>query len=133
MRYPQIVIYETDGQFAEFVGDLARDNSWVVREARQPAACLKLLRDSRPAVLLLKLERKLVDELSLLAQVHEKAPDCPVLVVSDVKLDRGGQRSTLAGLAYDLGARYVMFPPLTRTAIEDLVAGCLEAVIRRHA
>jgi hypothetical protein len=133
MRHPQIIIYETDGWLASQVGDMARDHGWLVRESRHVESCLSLLCDLRPAILLLKLERKLIDELSLLALVHKKVPECPVFVFSDVKFEGGAQRTTLAGLAYDLGARCVMFPPLTRTAIEDVVAGSMEAVIKRYA
>lgn len=133
MQHPQIVVYESDGWLAEQVRELARENSWLVRESRQPEACLNLLLESRPAVVLLKLERKLVDELSLLQTLHERVPDRPIAVFSDVKLDNSAQRASLAGLAYDLGARYVMFPPLMKTSIEDLTAGLMEATIQRHA
>src|SRR5271166_6629973 len=133
MRNPQIIIYETDGWLAAQVGEMAREHGWLVRESRNVDACLNLLRDVRPAILMLKLERKLIDELSLLARVHEKVPECPVFVFSDVKLEGAAQRTILAGLAYDLGARCVMFPPLTRTVIEDVVAGSMEAVIKRYA
>jgi chemotaxis response regulator CheB len=133
MRYPQIVVFERDGWLAAQVQELGREHSWLVRESRQADACVQLLREARPAVLLLKLERKLIDELTLLARLQEKAPDCPVIVVSDVKLDGAAQRMSLAGLAYDLGARCVLFPPLTHPVIEDLVVGLMEATIERYA
>jgi chemotaxis response regulator CheB len=131
MRLPQVVVYETDGWLASQVADLSKEHSWLVRESRQADACLRFLVESRPSVLLLKLEHKLVDELSLLSNITEKAPDCPVIVFSFVKLDSAQQRSNLAGLAYDLGARYVMFPPLARNVIEDVVVGLMEATIQR--
>ena len=133
MRHAQIVVFETDGFLAAQVGDLAQENGWLVREARHADACVSLLSANSPAVLLLKLGRKMIDELSLLARLHEQAPDCPVIVVSDGKLDGADQRMNLAGLAHDLGARYIMFPPLTRPTIEDVVAGLLEATIQRYA
>jgi chemotaxis response regulator CheB len=110
---------------------VAADNRWLLRESRQPTACLELVRQARPSILVLNLERRLVDELTLLADVHEHAPDCPVLVVSDVKLEGPAQRLNLAGLAYDLGAGYVMFPPLEQSLLEDVTAGLLSAAIRR--
>ena len=133
MRHPRIVVYETDGWLAAQVGGLAHQHGWLVRESRQADECAQLLRESGPAVLLLKLERKLIDELSLLARLNEIVPECPVVVFSDGKLEGAAQRTNLAGLAYDLGARAVMFPPLTRTAVEDLVAGLMEATIARNA
>jgi chemotaxis response regulator CheB len=131
MRHPQVVVFEGSGSVAAQLEQVAAENRWLLRESRQPEACLELVRQARPSVLALKLERRLVDELTLLADVREQAPDCPVVVVSDVKLEGPAQRLNLAGLAYDLGARYVMFPPLERSLLEDVTAGLLTAAIRR--
>ena len=95
---------------------------------RRGVACLE---ESRPAVLLLRLERELLDGLTLLDRVAERAPDCPVVLVSDVKMEGAEQRAQLSALAFDLGARYVLFPPLQQPVIEDLVAGLMGATVRR--
>ena len=106
MKHPQVVVYESDGWLADQVRRLAADHAWLVRESRHPDACLNLLADSRPAVLLLRLERELLDGLTLLGQVSERAPDCPVVLVSDVKMEGAEQRAHLSALAMDLGARF---------------------------
>lgn len=131
MKLPQVVVFESDGWLADQVRRLAAEHAWLVRECRRPDACLGLLADSRPAVLLLRLERELHGGLTLLGQVSERAPDCPVVLVSDVKMEGAEQRAQLSALAFDLGARYVLFPPLQQPVIEDLVAGLLGATIRR--
>jgi DNA-binding response OmpR family regulator len=131
MRLPQVVIYESEGSLAGQVRRLAGENSWLVRESRDADACVKLLTDSRPSILLLNLERDLHDGLSLLGRVAERAPDCPVIVVSDVKMEGAEQRAQLSALAFDLGARYVLFPPLQQPVIEDLVAGLMSATVKR--
>src|SRR3954470_14302861 len=131
MRLPQIAVYESDGFLAGQVRRMVGGHSSVLRESREPDACVKLLADSRPSVLLLKLERELHDGLALLGRVVERAPDCPVIVVSDVKMEGAEQRAQLSALAFDLGARYVLFPPLQPPVIEDLVAGLMGAAIRR--
>ena len=131
MRHPQIVIYEPDGWLAAQVAELARSNAWLVRESRQPDACLQLLREVRLSILLLKWDLQMSAEWALLAQVQQQVPLCPVVVVSDGKHESQEQKLTLAGLAYDLGATYVLFPPLTRTVIEDLASGLLEAALQR--
>jgi chemotaxis response regulator CheB len=92
---------------------------------------LQLLAEVRPCVLLLKLERELLDGLTLLGRVAERAPDCPVVLVSDVKMEGAEQRAHLSALATDLGARYVLFPPLQTPVIEDLVAGLMAATVQR--
>jgi hypothetical protein len=131
MQHPQIVIYEADGWLAAQVVELAREHSWLVRESRRPEACLALLHDCRPAVLLVKLDRKMIDEFQLIAAARERVPECPIAVFSDVKFEGAAQRASLAGLAYDIGVRYVMFPPLTKTLIEDVTAGLMTAAIAR--
>jgi len=131
MKLPQVVVYESDGSLAGQIRRLAEENSWLVRESRQPAACLELVSEVRPSLLLLKLERELQVGLTLLAQVAERAPDCPVVLVSDVKMEGAEQRAQLSALAMDLGARYVLFPPHQTPVIEDLVSGLLTAAIRR--
>jgi chemotaxis response regulator CheB len=131
MKHPQVVVYESDGWLAGQVRRLAGENAWLVRESRQPDACLQLLAEVRPSVLLLKLERELLDGLTLLGRVAERAPDCPVVLVSDVKMEGAEQRAHLSALAMDLGARYVLFPPLQTPVIEDLVAGLMAATVQR--
>ena len=131
MRLPQVVVYESDGSLAAQVRRLAGENSWLVRESRRPEACLQLLAEVRPSVLLLKIERELLDGLTLLDRVAERAPDCPVVLVSDVKMEGAEQRAQLSALAMDLGARYVLFPPLQTPVIEDLVAGLMAATVQR--
>ena len=131
MKHPQVVVYESDGWLAGQVRRLAAENAWLVRESRQPDACLQLLAEVRPSVLLLKIERELLDGLTLLGRVAERAPECPVVLVSDVKMEGAEQRAHLSALAMDLGARFVLFPPLQVPVIEDLVAGLMAAAVKR--
>ena len=131
MRHPQVVVYESDGWLAGQIRRLAGENAWLVRESRNADACLQLIADVRPSVLLLRLELELLDGLSLLGRVAERAPSCPVILVSDVKMEGADQRAQLSALAMDLGARYILFPPLQTPVIEDLVSGLLMAEIRR--
>ena len=53
------------------------------------------------------------------------------MAVSDVKFDGPAARQAFAGLAYDLGASYVLFPPLAQPLIEDVTAGLMATAVRR--
>jgi hypothetical protein len=66
----------------------------------------------------------------LIADVRTAHPDVPVIAVSDVKLSDADRGAWTAAL-FDLGARYVLFPPLTRPVLEDVVSGLMAAAIRR--
>lgn len=131
MKYPQVIVYESDGTIAGQIRRLAAENQWLVRESRHDVACLALLAEDRPSVVVLKLEKDLVEGLTLLTQIVAQSPDSPVILVSDVKMDGAAQRVQLSTLAFDLGARYVLFPPLQQPVIEDLVAGFMAATIQR--
>jgi hypothetical protein len=132
MRHPQVVILAFDEWLEKQFRELAAESRWLVREVRQPGACRALVRDPRPTVLLLQADP--LDEraaaLALLADVHRERPDVAAVVVSDAKLNED-DRVAWTAAALDLGGRYVLFPPLSRPILEDVVSGLMAAVIRR--
>lgn len=150
MRYPQIVVYETDGSLARQLRPLAEKEHWLLREPRQPEACLRLLQCNEPSVLVLKVDpgfdkkptahrgadkgadpvsnadEKLFKQYSVLESVHSLYPDSPVVAVmqtADAELD---------GLAWDLGASYVLDPQQPRERLPEIVAGLMQAAIGRQ-
>jgi hypothetical protein len=134
MRYPQVIALGPDDWVANQLAELANDQRWLIRPARRPAAALELARDPRPTVLIAQADPTADDAgpLGLVADVHRLAPDVPAVVVSDVKLPEA-DRATWVAAALDLGARAVLFPPLTRPVLEDVVGGLMAAAIRRAA
>jgi len=143
MRLPQVVVYENPGSpaqqlekltrerdwtLAQLLESMTRERGWLLREARQRPACLRLVREQPLSVLVVKLERKLIDELTLLSRVHTAVPRVPIIVVNEVKLD-AEQRGNLTTVAYDLGATCVVFPPYTQSVIEQLVAHLMTGMI----
>ena len=68
--------------------------------------------------------------LGLVATVCRLAPDVPTVAVSDVKLGDADRAAWAAAVA-DLGARVVLFPPLTRPVLEDAVGGLMAVAVRR--
>ena len=71
MRYPQVLVYETDGVLAALLRRPDSSRAWSLREPRRLESCLRLLRRGGPSVLVLKLGRDLERELKLLARVTE--------------------------------------------------------------
>ncbi len=116
MRAPQVVVVEYDG--------------WIARHLADAAAALAGERS--PCVLVVQVELA-EDEpaaLRLIADVRRTAPDVSVVAASDVKLSDADRVAWTAAL-FDLGVRYVLFPPLTRPVLEDVVSGLMGAAIRR--
>jgi hypothetical protein len=132
MRAPQIVVLEADGWIARHLGDLAAEGAWLVRGVRGVDSARSLVREHRPCVLLVQVE--LAEDkpapLKLIADTSREYPDVPVVAVSDVKLSDADRVAWTAAL-FDLGARYVLFPPLTKPVLEDVVSGLMEAAIHR--
>jgi hypothetical protein len=132
MRAPQLLVVEADGWIARHLGDLAAESAWLVRDTRGAEAALALVRERRPCVMIVQVE--LAEDkpapLRLIADACRVCPDVPVVAVSDVKLSDADRVAWTAAL-FDLGARYVLFPPLTKPVLEDVVSGLMAAAIRR--
>jgi DNA-binding NtrC family response regulator len=116
VKHPQVLIYESDGRLAEMLRNLAKERRWALREPRRPEACLTLLQDGGPAVLVLRVGGDLGRQMTLLERVAWLCPETATVVMSDEA------NETLAGLAWDLGASYVLFPPQSRDRLPALVA-----------
>lgn len=131
MRAPQIVVLEYDGWIRRHLTDLATENAWLVRDARDCDTALSFIRGG-PCVLLVQIEPAddKPDPLRLIASVCRTCPDTPTVAVSDVKLNDADRVAWTAAL-FDLGVRYALFPPLTRPVLEDVVSGLMAAAIRR--
>jgi DNA-binding NtrC family response regulator len=120
MRLPQIVVYEKDGRLKLQLEVLAEQHRWALREARQPETCLAHLSQGGTAVLVIKAGRDLEHELELLERTTWLYPDAAVVVVGD------GDQPRWAGLAWDLGAAYVLLPPQPPERLPEIVAGLME-------
>jgi len=122
MRYPQLLIYESDGRLAElFRRQCAQEKTrrFALREPRGQESCLRLLRRGGPSVLVLKAGKDLVREMTLLERVTWLCPEAAVIVVGDA------ENTVLAEVAWELGARFVLFPPLPREWLTAIVDGFL--------
>jgi hypothetical protein len=132
MRYPHLIIVEADGWIARHLGELIGENRWLLREPKSSDNALSLACEARPGVVVVQFEPS--DEkpaaFALIADVHRLCPDVPVVAVSDVKLTDADKAAWTATLM-DLGARYVLFPPLSRPVLEDVVSGLMAASVRR--
>ena len=132
MRSPQIVVLESDGWLAKQVRELAGEHRWLVQSVRAVDTALSLVRRRQPLVLLVQIEpaEDKPEPFGLIADVHRLAPDVPIVAVSDVKLS-DTERTAWTAALLDLGARYVLFPPLTKSVLEDVVSGLMAVTVRR--
>jgi DNA-binding response OmpR family regulator len=114
-----VLVCESDGRLAALLRELVDRNQWSLREPRRTEACLRLLRRGGPSVLVLKVGRDLERDLTLLERVAWLRPETGIIVVGDT------DHAALAGLAWDLGADFVLLPPLPRELLPDIVTGLM--------
>ena len=119
MRYPQILVVESDRVLATSLQELAQSWRWVLREVRSSEEVLRLMNHGPPTVLVLKLGRDLTDEMTLLQRVAEQFSDAQTIVVGE------SDHRSLAGMAWDLGAAYVLIQPYPRDWLVELVEGLM--------
>ncbi len=123
-RRPQIVVLEAEPHVARQLAELAAESQWLVRPARTVTAARDLARDRRPTVVFVEFKPADPAAAALVADLHHVAPDAGVVAVSDEKLSEA-DRAAWTAVLLDLGARYVLFPPLTKPILEDLASGLM--------
>ncbi len=134
MRHPQLVILDSDGWLARQLADLAAESQWLVRDPKTPKAALALLRDPRPSVFLIRVEPNEgpADSFASIAEAGRLHPDVAIVAVSDLKLP-DADRIAWTGLLFDLGAHFVLFPPLAKPVLEDVTSGLMASAVKRTA
>lgn len=120
MQQRQIVTHGLAGALAENLRELAQTRRFWLRETSQLAACQNLISTCIPQVFVLVLSGNLERELALVEQVHASLPETAIIVIGEA------DNPALAGLAWDLGATFVLFPPAPVEMIEDVIVRCLE-------
>ena len=65
-------------------------------------------------------------DLELIERVSWQLPNVATVAVGGVE-----DAAVLAGLAWDVGADYALFPPLSRDLLPDVVAGLMRAAVAR--
>jgi DNA-binding NtrC family response regulator len=119
MRQTQVITHGVDGALAERMRELAQTKRFRLRETSQLSACANLVQSSPPSVLVLGLGRDLERELALLEKVHASSPGTATIVIGEA------DNAILAGLAWELGATFVLFPPTPVEWLGDLLGKML--------
>ena len=120
MQQSQIVTYGIDGALADRLRELALARRVWLRETSQFAACRSLVQSAAPTIFVLVLGRDLERELAFLEQVHAALPGTATIVIGEA------DNPALAGLAWDLGATFVLFPPMPVEMISEVIVRLLE-------
>jgi hypothetical protein len=133
MLFPQVVILALDDWLSRQVHELVKQRGWLLRDARQFKSAKKMLAPPRPTVLIAQLDprQEKPDGPQFLADVHLSFPDVLTLAVSDIKINHDDERAQWTATMLDLGAKAVMYPPLTKPVLEEVLGQMMSAVYER--
>jgi DNA-binding response OmpR family regulator len=130
VQIAEMLRYDEDGQPAAWLGvtmeeaettkKAKRPRGWLLREPRQGQACLRLLRQGAPSILVIQLRGNGESELALLDQATWLYPDTDVIIVG------GEEHRPLVSLALDLGATSVVVPPQAGQQLQALVRSLMQ-------
>jgi hypothetical protein len=98
---------------------VAKAARWWLKKPGGLAECLEVLPRGSPSVLVIRIGRDLEGELVTLEGVCRLFPEAAVVVVGEA------DHAALASLAWDLGARFVLFPPVPLDLLPGVVTGLM--------
>src|SRR5262249_8515215 len=105
VRHPPLLVYQAGAPIPALLGPVSEAARWWMRNPGSLAECLEVLPRGGPSVLVIRLGRDLEGELAALERVCRLFPDTAVVVAGE------SDHAALSSLAWDLGARYALFPP----------------------
>jgi hypothetical protein len=127
MKYPRVVVWAFDGWLETQLGESVAERKWLLQSVHTHAEWVKATGTGGPCVAVVQADPTGESEkpLAAVGELHRHDPAVDVVVVCDVKLN-DEDRPPWTAAALDLGARLVLYPPLTKTVLEDAVVGLME-------
>jgi hypothetical protein len=119
VRHPLLAIYRGDERVATLLEPVAAAGRWRIARPYDLAECLQALPRAGPGVLVVRPGRDLEGEMTLVERVARLIPAVAIVVVCEA------DQASLVGLARDLGAAFVHFPPMPRDLLQEVVAGLM--------
>lgn len=127
MRSPRVVVWAFDAWLTTQLGEALAERKWLLQSVSTHAEWVKATGTDGPCVAVVQADPTGESEKQVAAvgELHRVHPTVDVVVVCDVKLN-DEDRPPWTAAALDLGARLVLYPPLTKTVLEDAVVGLME-------
>jgi len=129
MRSQQLVVCSPDNWIANQLRELAHDRKVLLYEVQHVHAARRLLENGYFTVFVLQIEAASVSTpvLELVGDVSFLGSQVRTIIVIDTKLNEDDQFMWTVSL-FEIGTELVLFPPLTRTILEDAVGELLDAM-----
>jgi len=129
MRSQQLVVCSPDNWIANQLRELTHDRKVLLHEVQHVHAARRLLENGYFTVFVLQIEAASVSTpvLELVGDVSFLGSQVRTIIVIDTKLNEDDQFMWTVSL-FEIGTELVLFPPLTRTILEDAVGELLDAM-----
>ena len=126
MKFPRVVVWAFDDWLAAQLREAVGERKWLLLSAHSADAWAKEA-GGGPCVAVVQADPTGDSDkaLSAVGELYRTNSDADVVVVCDVKLN-DEDRPPWTAAALDLGARLVLYPPLTKSVLEDAVIGLME-------
>ena len=133
MKVPQVVLFALDDWLGNQLRELVNEHRWLLREVRQLGAFAGQFTERRPSIAILQLDWRDVrpDLAEVVVRLAREHPEIAIVAVIDTKIPEDHQAEWTAALL-DLGCSWVLYPPLTRALLEDLLSGWMTALTDRQ-
>jgi hypothetical protein len=115
VKAPQVVLFATDDWLANQLREVAADHRWLFRESHRLGAFAKQLEERRPSIAVVSFDpRAFRPEIAeIIARLAAEHPEVAIVAAGESKISEDHLADWMAAL-FDLGCRWVLFPPLTR-------------------
>jgi hypothetical protein len=128
MQLPQVIVFEPESRLATQLRELVAARRWVLQEPRQRAVFWQQMRRLVPTVCVINAESAEDDALAIGQKASQECPHAALVII-------GGpdNADALAGLAWDVGADFALFPPLSRDLLPSVVAALMQRQIKKQS
>ncbi len=127
MKRPTIVLRSLDDWAAQQLQPVIDAQQWKLIELHRTLAWAEQFDPYEPMVGFFQsnFADKDSTDIALLVDVAKRCPMLPIVVLSDVKLTED-DRALWTAMILDCGASLVLYPPLTRTMLEEAALGLMQ-------
>ena len=121
MKRPRIIVVESDGRLAAQLQSLADERNWSLRECKRAERSIRWLERGGKTVVVFRLGETPTAELGLLARIKDLPGVRTIAVGTAENVD------VISALAWDLGADFALFPPMSMELLPKMVAGLMDS------
>ncbi|MFL5327918.1 MAG: hypothetical protein ACJ8C4_03305 [Gemmataceae bacterium] len=121
MKRPQVIVLEPEDRLVSQLTGPIGEKHWRLRATRRAERTMRFLIQGRPTVVVVRLGEPPGAELGWLGRIAGRLPG-----IRTVAVGGGANAAVVAGVVWDLGVDFALFPPLSMDLLPEIVIGLME-------